>query len=181
MVIGFVIYSTFLGNKAEAKFGADYITAVQQKDYAKVEELIDPEVQKIGDRLDKAVGPAAKKKLYEQIVETDGIGIGNEEPKMKSVKVSDGGKVKHAFVVYSVGSGTVTVLEIYDASGNLFSLGAQTGKRDLSDEKFDEMYAEYKSALQTYNDDIDAYEDNSNDSSSQDLNSSTKSLDGLFN
>lgn len=181
LVVGYTIYAAMFAYKAEVQLGKDYITALQDKDYAKVEELIDPEIAKIADRIEEVVGSEVKDSLYEEIVEADSKGIGNEEPKRKSVKVSNGGKTKHAFVVYTVGSGTVTVLEIYGDAGEIYTLGAQSGTKNLNDEDFDEMYADYKAKLKRYNAQVDALESETQDSASgQGLSSPVKSLDGLL-
>jgi len=181
LVIGYTIYATMFAYKAEVQLGKDYISALQDKDYAKVEELIDPEFVKIADKVEDVAGSEAKDSLYEQIVEADSRGIGTGEAKRKSVKVSGSGENKHAFVVYTVGSDTVTVLEIYDDSGNIYSLGAQSGTKDLSDEEFDQYYSEYRAKLKSYSAQIDTLASEAQDSESgQGLSSPVKSLDGLF-
>lgn len=181
LVVGYTIYAAMFAYKAEVQLGKDYITALQEKDYAKVEELIDPEFVKIADKVEDVAGSETKDSLYEQIVKADSKGIGTGEAKRKSVKVSGSGENKHAFVVYTVGSDTVTVLEIYDDSGNIYSLGAQSGTKDLSDEEFEQYYSEYKAKLKNYSAQIDTLASEAQDNESgQGLSSPVKSLDGLF-
>lgn len=161
LFVGYVLFGLFFSSKVEVSLGEDYIAAVQNKDAATVEKLIDPEVAKVGKRLEKIQDSSAKESFYDELIASDSEQIGQGTPTKKSVKVSSGGKRKHAVVVFNVGSGTTTIVEIYDDAGNPSVVGVEKGTKGLTDKQFDDQYTQYQSDLKYINDTLDAYEDGS--------------------
>jgi hypothetical protein len=152
-----------LAFKQETKLGIDYIKALQSKDYAQIENLTDPELQKIVDRFEKISGKSINREdFYKAYV---GLGgnhdiseAGQGEPHKASVKVSSGGGQKHAVLIYKVGSGYVSVLEVYGADNKPFAIEIKNGANELSDDNFKKLYNSYERDLDDANKILDVAE-----------------------
>jgi hypothetical protein len=137
--------------KPEAKAGSDYIKAVQEGDYAAIANLTDPELKSIIDRAAKLDNdPSLVNDAYKNYIKGNGDETdipAKGDAKKKSVDVSNGGGRKHAVVIYKVGSGYVSVLEIYGSDGKPYVLDAESGSKGTTDESFSSTYKDYEAEL----------------------------------
>lgn len=147
-----------LTSKPEVKVGNDFIIAVQKKDYATVDRLIEPELRRIAQ---KAENNDVEKKdvFYKGFLDSSGFSstVGKSKPEHVSTSISKGGGTKHAILVYKVDSTKVSVIEIYEKDEPRV-LYVVKGDKKVSDNEFKESYEQYKALLDFLDQSLDSPE-----------------------
>lgn len=147
-----------LTSRPEVKVGADFIAAVQNKDYTAVDGLIEPELRRIAQKADTK-GVEKKDVFYQGFLGSSGFSntVGSGKAEHVSTSISNGGGAKHAVVVYRVGSAKVTAIEVYE-KGEPRVLYLVKGDKKVSDGEFKESYDQYKDLLEFLDQSLDSPE-----------------------
>lgn len=197
-IIGYTVYKS-MQYPEENKISTEYIKALRDENYEKIDKLYDSELSKtiarvmdISERM-QAIDPSAvlnlstvKEDMYKAYLQEgeQDFNIPVGEPSRTSVTQHNNTSPKYIMSVYNVGDKKISVVLVYDkAGGSPKALLVKEGEYDLL-EDFESLYKEYKKELVEVNEafdkveqDLDAYDSMQGDAS---LQSNTLRPESLF-